>query len=90
MEALIFVIAILIVVGVAWFLWPMISRWFSDSETLFWARLQMAVGAVLTVAGHADLGPVLNAFGLGKWSPVIFLATGIVTEVARRNRATDL
>ena len=74
----------------AWLIWPKIGRWFSDSETLFWARLQMAAGTVWGVLVSADLMPVLSAFGLAKWTPVLLLVLGIIGEIARRSRATDL
>ena len=74
----------------AWLIWPKIGHWFSDSETLFYARLQMAAGAVWTVLVTADLLPVLSAFGLGKWVPVLLIVMGSISEIARRSRATDL
>lgn len=85
-----FTIVAAVLVGAAWLSWRHISRWFSDSETLFWARLQMAAGAVLTVLSTTDLTPFFNATGLGKWAPLWLVASGIITELARRSRATDI
>lgn len=61
-------------------------KWFKDSETIAWARLQVLVGLVLGVLTALDpnlIGAVLPE----KWVPIWFLFSGIVTEVARRNRA---
>lgn len=87
---LVFFLSIVAVVALAWFFWPRIGPWFSDSETLFWARLQMFAGVVLTVLATTDLSPVFGAAGLGKWAPVWVVISGIVTEVARRSRASDV
>ena len=64
-------------------------KWIKDSETIAWARLQVLVGLVLGVLTALDpnlIGAVLPE----KWVPFWFLFSGIVTEVARRNRAKDL
>ena len=96
MTALLIVGAAMAAVAVlAWLVWPRIASWFSDSETLFFARLQMAVGALWGVLVMTDIAPLLNALGpydanLGKAIPLILFAWGIVTETARRSRATDL
>ena len=68
----------------------MLKRWFSDSETILWARLQMIVGAVWAILSQTDITPILNTFGLGKYVPVALLVMGIVTEILRRRRAPDL
>lgn len=68
----------------------MLRRFFRDSETLLWARLQMFVGGLWSVLSVTDVAPILNTFGLGKYVPVVLFAMGIVTEYARRRRATDL
>lgn len=67
-------------------MWKSIRNFFSDSETIFWARLQMAVGALWTVLVQADLAPLLNP----KWLTVWLVVSGAITEFARRARATDL
>jgi hypothetical protein len=82
-------------VGVAfaatvWLFWPKIGSWFRDSETLFWARLQVAAGAILGAVAVTDITPIFQAFGLAKWTPVYLVASGLLTEVLRRSRATDL
>jgi drug/metabolite transporter (DMT)-like permease len=87
---ILFIIAVAALIAAAWYYWPRIGQWFSDSETLFWARLQMAAGAVLTVLTTTDLTPVLTATGLGKWAPLWLVASGVITELARRSRATDV
>ena len=80
---------------VSWFVWPSISSWFRDSETLFFARLQMLVGGLWSVLVMTDVSPVLNAFAvydpnLGKAIPIVLFAWGVITETARRSRASDL
>lgn len=91
-------IVALVMIGlafVAWLVWPRIQRWFGDSETLFFARLQMAVGGIWAALVATDLVPFLNALAgydpaLGKAIPLMLFAWGIITEAARRSRATDL
>ena len=60
-------------------LWNMTKRAFSDSETLFLARLQVLFGALMVV----DLTPVMPA----SYLPYYVVGMGIVTEIARRRRA---
>ncbi len=67
-------------------MWAKIKAWFSESETIFWARLQMFAGAVFTALSVADLSPLLPPKYLTIW--LIF--SGVVTELLRRRRATDL
>ena len=74
----------------AFVFWNKIGGFFRDSETLFWGRLQMAAGAVFSVLAVTDLTPIFHAFDLGKWAPVYLVISGLVTELARRSRATDL
>jgi hypothetical protein len=81
---------VLVVFVAAYFGWDKIKGLFRDSETLFWARFQMIFGGVWEVLVQTDLAPLLNSAGLGRWSPVILMVMGIITEVARRSRATDL
>jgi hypothetical protein len=68
----------------------MLKRFFDDSETIFWARLQMLVGAVFAVLSQTDLEPLLASVGLDRWTPVVVFVMGVVTEIARRLRADDL
>jgi len=67
-------------------MWSKIKTWFKDSETIFWARLQMLVGVVWTVLITVDLGPLLSPKALAVW----LIVSGVITELARRSRATDL
>ena len=67
-------------------MWEKIKAWFKDSETIVWARLQMAVGAVWTVLLQVDLAPVMSTKQLTIW----LVVSGVITELARRSRATDL
>jgi hypothetical protein len=67
-------------------MWARIRQWFHDSETIFWARLQMFVGVVWTTLVSVDLAPLLPAKYLTVW----LVISGVVTELARRSRAVDL
>ncbi len=67
-------------------MWSKIKDWFSRSETIFWARLQMFVGAIWTALVAVDLAPLLPPKYLTVW----LVISGAVTELARRRRATDL
>lgn len=68
----------------------MLKRWFRDSETLLFARLQYWIGIVWTALLVADLGPVFDVFGLGKWFPVWLVVSGVVTEIARKARDPEM
>lgn len=87
----IFVVAIA-VAGAAWLFWPQVQHWFKDSETIFWARLQMAVGAFWALLLTTPLAPVLAVVpGFDtKWIAAGIALQGAITEIARRSRATDL
>lgn len=63
-----------------------IKAWFKDSETIFFARLQMLIGSIWTVLVMVDLSPVLAP----KWLTVWLIVSGAITEMARRSRADDL
>ncbi len=67
-------------------MWDKLKAWFSRSETILFARLQVLAGAVWAVLTAVDLSPVLEP----KWLTVWLIASGVVTELARRARATDL
>ncbi len=65
-------------------MWDDIKAWFKRSETIFWARLQVAVGALWSVLIVSDLSPLLtNPKIMASW--LIF--SGFVTEMARRRNA---
>jgi hypothetical protein len=74
-------------------MWNDIKDWFKDSETIFWARFQMLVGAVIAVLVSTDLSPLLSA-GVPTTQQLIFAGVvfgqGVLTEYLRRRRATDL
>lgn len=70
-------------------MWTRIKRWFRDSETIFWARLQVVLGAFAAVVTYVD--PAILAGVLpGGWLPWVVLCNGVATEYLRRRRATDL
>lgn len=81
---------VVIVGGLAWFLWPKIAPWVRDSETLFVARFLDGLGGFLIAAAAVDWTPLFVALGIPKWAGVFALVLGLVTEGARKNRATDL
>jgi hypothetical protein len=67
----------------------MLKRWFSDSETILWARLQMLIGVVLnglTLVPPDLWQPLLPP----RWFAILVLANGIATEVLRRRREKDM
>lgn len=65
-------------------MWEDIKAWFKRSETIFWARLQVAVGSLWSVLIVTDLSPLLtNPKIMAAW--LIF--SGFVTEMARRRNA---
>lgn len=67
-------------------MWSRIKTFFKHSETIFWARLQMVIGAIAAIIVYFDpglLAPVLPA----GWLPWVVVANGIATEYLRRRRA---
>ncbi|WP_157014908.1 hypothetical protein [Mesorhizobium xinjiangense] len=69
-------------------MWQRIKSFFKDSETIFFARLQMAVGIILEIVTTAD--PYLFAPIFGEYFPWFLLANGILTEYLRRRRDDTL
>lgn len=70
-------------------MWAKIKAFFNDSETIFLARFQMVAGIVWSVLPTID--PTLFQSLIGdRWFGVFLIVWGIVTEIARRRRATDL
>lgn len=66
-----------------------VLSWFKDSETIFLSRLWVLFGIVISGMASVDFTLIANSdhqFSLGAW--LIF--QGILQEVARRYRATDL
>lgn len=64
-------------------------KWFSDSETILWARLQAVIGVIAAIVTYVEpsvLAPVLPS----EWFPYLVTANGILTEYLRRRRAEDL
>lgn len=70
-------------------MWSKIKAFFADSETIFWARLQAAIGVVASIVTYVDpqvLAPVIP----GEWFPYFLVVNGVLTEFLRRRRADDL
>lgn len=67
-------------------MWNAIKRFFLDSETIFWARLQLAIGAAWEVLIQTDMTTVIPP----DWMPWWLMISGIVTEFMRRRRDPDL
>jgi hypothetical protein len=64
-------------------------KWFSNSETILWARIQTALGVVASIVTFVEpsvIAPILPA----EWFPYLLVANGVFTEVLRRLRASDL
>lgn len=75
-------------------MWAKIKKFFKDSETIFWARLQVFIGAivaaVLSVANDPTVSEAIKAILKPEYVPYYVIAFGIITELARRRRADDL
>jgi len=71
-----------------------LKTWFKDSETIFWARLQMLVGAlgaiVTSLMQSPDINAAIQAVLKPEYVPYYVIGFGVITEIARRLRATDL
>lgn len=70
-------------------MWTRIKAFFSDSETIFWARLQAFIGVVAGIVTYVDPA-VLQPIIPGDWFPVFLVINGVLTEFLRRRRAEDL
>ena len=70
-------------------MWQRIRAFFKDSETIFWARLQVVLS--LVAAGVAAVDPSLvQELLTPKTFAIYVFINGIATEAARRLRADDL
>ena len=65
-------------------MWEKIKAWFKNSETIFWARLNIVVGSLWTVLSATDLAPIMNPKFLTYW----LIVNGFVTEYLRRRNAS--
>ncbi|MBX3583542.1 MAG: hypothetical protein KF810_16780 [Rhizobiaceae bacterium] len=67
-------------------MWSRIKKFFADSETIFWARLQAFIGVVAVIVTYVDpqvLAPVIPS----DWFPAFLVVNGVLTEFLRRRRA---
>jgi hypothetical protein len=75
-------------------MWAAMKRWCKDSETIFWARLQVVVGSaaaiVMAVAADPSVNAAIQAVLKPAYVPYYVIAFGLLTEVLRRRRASDL
>ena len=70
-------------------MWQRIREFFRDSETIFWARLQMLGAAIIATLAMID--PMLfSNYIPTAYLPIYIFISGIITEFARRLRAKDL
>lgn len=67
-------------------MWDVIKQWFKDSETIFWARLQMLVAAIVVVVETIDPMIFANYIPSG-YLPIYIFFSGVVTEYLRRRRS---
>ena len=65
-------------------MWLSIKNWFWNSETIFFARFQVAFGIVWGVVSMIDMSPLIP----GKYLTIWFIVSGIITEILRRKRTT--
>jgi hypothetical protein len=75
-------------------LWGKIKTFFKNSETIFLARVQMAIGAVGAVVtglmADARIDGAIQQILKPQYIPYYIIALGVITEALRRRRATDL
>lgn len=78
-------------------MWNRIKTFFKDSETIFFARLQMLIGFAAGAAGAMDWGPLVGLASGGGFDKgqlislaVVLFVQGAATEYLRRLRADDL
>lgn len=66
-------------------MWTKIKAFFSESETIFWARLQAAIGVVAGIVTYVDpqvLAPIIPT----EWFPYFLVINGVLTEFLRKRR----
>ncbi len=67
-------------------MWVKVKAFFKNSETIFWARLQILTAAIVTVVATID--PTLFASYVPTgYLPIYIFASGVITELARRSRS---
>jgi len=69
--------------------WERTKRFFKESETIFWARLQTAIGIIAAVVTYVDPS-VLEPIMPTDLFPLLVLANGVFSEYLRRRRAEDM
>jgi hypothetical protein len=67
-------------------MWQRIRKFFKDSETIFWARLQMLIAAIITVLATIDPS-IFSSYVPAGYLPIYIFVSGVITEMARRARA---
>ncbi len=67
-------------------MWDRIKRFFADSETIFWARLQAVIGFGALAVTYVDPSVLSPVLGDAKWFPWFVLLNGFATEYLRRRR----
>lgn len=70
-------------------MWNWLKKFFKDSETIFWARVQTLFGAIAVVLTYVDSQLVTEALP-DNWAVWFLLVNGIATEYLRRRRADDM
>jgi hypothetical protein len=75
-------------------MWDKIKAWFKRSETIFWARLQVLLGAivasVMALANDPNIADAIKTVLKPEYVPYYVIGFGLLTEILRRRRATDL
>ena len=75
-------------------MWDKVKAWFKRSETIFWARLQVFAGAVMAtvmaLANDPNISDALKSILKPEYVPYYVIGFGLLTEILRRRRATDL
>lgn len=71
-------------------MWQRLKRFFRDSETLAWARVQMLIGIAAEALTYVDPSTLAPVFGDARWFPWFLMLNGVATEYLRRRRADDL
>jgi hypothetical protein len=70
-------------------MWERITAWFKHSETIFLARFQIFVGALLSVIVTIEPNLFLGMIG-SKWFPIFLIGHGLLVEYARKRRDDDM
>lgn len=75
-------------------MWNTIKRWFKNSMTILWARIQVVAGIsaafLMALASDPRITSAVENALQPKFIPYYVIAVGVITEIMRRRTAGSL